>query len=209
MVNSTVNDAREDLPRISMDSFYDWQRVRRNYLTAALGTLEKQLAEKGRSHELSLYQQHIMLFVDKAFDISKANLRVNGRNYEEYDNEDEDEGNFDEALDRHIHTLSEQRHWWELDIALKRRTTPKEVETLMLDLIDRQQEYDNSVVPVDNSDMEVDINEMDNNCVVGGWESIHRQVALLSDGIKQDVPEQLERANRLKLVNTEISSLKL
>lgn len=42
-----------------------------------------------------------------------------------------DEEAFDEALDRRVWSLSDQRLKWDLELALKRRETPKAIEELM------------------------------------------------------------------------------
>ena len=39
---------------------------------------------------------------------------------------------FDEALDRHIWSLSDQRLKWDKEIAERRRTRPREIEALVL-----------------------------------------------------------------------------
>ena len=46
---------------------------------------------------------------------------------------------FDEALDRRIWSLSDQRLISDREIAIKRRTRPQEVVTLLEDLLQRQQ----------------------------------------------------------------------
>jgi hypothetical protein len=47
---------------------------------------------------------------------------------------------FDEALDRHIWSLSEQRLKWDREIAHTRTEKPREVENMLQDLFDRQHE---------------------------------------------------------------------
>ena len=49
---------------------------------------------------------------------------------------------FDEALDRRVWSLSDQRRRWDLEVATKRRTTPQEIEKGMKDLIVHQNEYE-------------------------------------------------------------------
>lgn len=45
---------------------------------------------------------------------------------------------FDEALDRHIWSLSDQRLKWDREIARTRTEKPLEVESMLQDLFDRQ-----------------------------------------------------------------------
>lgn len=63
---------------------------------------------------------------------------------------------FDESLDRRVWSLSDQRLKWDLEIALKRRGVPLEVEALMRDLIAQQREHDDKQPEVKDTDMEVD-----------------------------------------------------
>lgn len=71
-----------------------------------------------------------------------------------------DTDQFDEALDRRVWSLSDQRLKWDLEIALKRRNTPNDVETLVRDLLKSQQEADAnspSARPIDmDNEMEID-----------------------------------------------------
>ena len=107
--------------------------------------------------------------------MAKPNLRINGRNVGDYDDDEQgisvallrefstrlthvcqDMDQFDEALDRRVWSLSDQRLKWDLEIALKRRGVPIEVETLMRDLIVQQREHDKKVSEGKDPDMEVD-----------------------------------------------------
>jgi hypothetical protein len=45
---------------------------------------------------------------------------------------------FDEALDRHIWSLSDQRLKWDREMARTRTEKPREVESMLQDLFDRQ-----------------------------------------------------------------------
>lgn len=60
MVNPEVNAGWDDYPRVSIDSLHDWQRIKDNYLNAAVATLDKKLAEQGLVNQRDLYVQHIM-----------------------------------------------------------------------------------------------------------------------------------------------------
>lgn len=102
--------------------------------------------------------------------MAKPNLRVNGRNFEDFDGNEE--GNidtlslphvstksakaeiepFDEALDRHIWSLSDQRLKWDREIARTRTEKPQEVEAMLRDLFDRQYEATSEDVDVDHDE---------------------------------------------------------
>lgn len=49
---------------------------------------------------------------------------------------------FDEGLDRHIWSLSDQRLQWDGEIARKRREKPAEVQRLMQELLETQRAVD-------------------------------------------------------------------
>ena len=66
---------------------------------------------------------------------------------------------FDEALDRRVWSLSDQRRTWNVEIAKKRRTTPQEVEGLMKNLIAYQREADNASTPKIEKDGGSDMDE--------------------------------------------------
>ena len=63
---------------------------------------------------------------------------------------------FDESLDRRVWSLSDQRLKWDLEIALKRRGVPLEVEALMRDLISQQREHDDRRMVEKDADMDID-----------------------------------------------------
>ena len=92
-------------------------------------------------------------FVDQTLDIARPNLRVNGRNFEEFEQDEQgkylsfhlsysslkehkkpEEEPFDESLDRRVWSLSDQRLKWDLELALKRRETPTAIQELMQEL---------------------------------------------------------------------------
>lgn len=45
-----MDPAREDVPRISVDTVHDWNRIKHNYVEAALSLLDQTLASGGNSH---------------------------------------------------------------------------------------------------------------------------------------------------------------
>ena len=71
----------------------------------------------------------------------------------------EDAEQFDEALDRRVWSLSDQRLKWDLEMALKRRGVPQEVEELMRDLIAQQRAYDDGHRPEEEENMDLDDTE--------------------------------------------------
>jgi hypothetical protein len=200
-----MDPKREDLPRISVDTIQEWQHVKAQYTDAMIASLDARLAAKGkvRQHDRDLFISHLhqvwphdpstlfargllylWQYIDAVFGIAKPNLRVNGRNFEELDGNDEGTDchpmrfseclltlltaveiePFDEALDRHIWSLSDQRLKWDREIARTRTDKPREVETMLQDLFDRHHEagaQDMNIVVEAKDDREFSIQRVD------------------------------------------------
>ncbi|OAX33582.1 hypothetical protein K503DRAFT_700176 [Rhizopogon vinicolor AM-OR11-026] len=135
-------DAREDLPKISVETEQDWRRLQRNISTAFLGRLDMELQAQGASHDMDTFLPHMNQFLDTLFAITRPNLRINGRTTEEPPEDDEEMEPFDEALDRHIWSLSDQRLKWDREIAGRRRTRPMEIEALVQEIYGQHRDVD-------------------------------------------------------------------
>ncbi|KAG5635427.1 hypothetical protein H0H81_011317 [Sphagnurus paluster] len=109
-------DSREELPRISVGSVQDWNRLKTNYKAAALESLEERITTERLHNERDAMIAH-------------ANQHV-------------DTEPFDEALDRRIWSLADTRLQWQKRIAETRRTLPQEIESSILDLLDQQRVSD-------------------------------------------------------------------
>lgn len=60
-----VMDSREDFPRISVDTFPDWQRIETNYTRAAIARLETRIATSGiigEKDSLSVHLSKVVFF---------------------------------------------------------------------------------------------------------------------------------------------------
>ncbi|EIN07591.1 hypothetical protein PUNSTDRAFT_69918 [Punctularia strigosozonata HHB-11173 SS5] len=132
-----IEAARED-PRVLVDSLYAWRNVKESYLAAATSRLGEQLASSGLTEQRDVLLQHVNEFVGHVFMLTEPNVRVNGKNLEDVVEDEEDTEPFDEALDRHIWSLADQRMKWQSEIANKRRLIPSQVSQLMSDLSERQ-----------------------------------------------------------------------
>lgn len=55
-----ANDIRDDLPRVSIDSLQDWQRIQRALDSAASVALEGILKQHGLSDQSSVFIPHLM-----------------------------------------------------------------------------------------------------------------------------------------------------
>jgi len=103
-------DQREDASRVSVDTLTDWQRVKTNFTDVALAQLELRIASSGltlerdailfhlkkvikrvHTHFVIILNLQLLLsqFIDATFKIAQPNLRVNGRNFEELDENEE------------------------------------------------------------------------------------------------------------------------
>jgi len=51
-------DAREDLPKISVETEQDWRRLQQNISTAFLGRLDVELQAQGVSHDMETFLPH-------------------------------------------------------------------------------------------------------------------------------------------------------
>jgi hypothetical protein len=67
-----------------------------------------------------------------------------------------DDDQFDEVLDRKVWSLSAQRLKWDLEIANKRRTMPKDVELLMQQLKEQRDEQERELFRLTNEPIEED-----------------------------------------------------
>lgn len=64
---------REDVPRISVDTLHDWERIKTSYTDAAMGELEERLNDpkEGRSEEekevLRAHMRKVRVFAEGTF----------------------------------------------------------------------------------------------------------------------------------------------
>ncbi|CAA7267955.1 unnamed protein product [Cyclocybe aegerita] len=163
-------DAREDLPRISVDSALDWQKVRSNYTDATFAALQAQVASRGQSREhdairahleqvcisgkltISTYNSTTFKFIDRTFALAQPNLRVNGHNFESFDENGREMEPFDEILDRRIWSLADTRLQWHKRIAETRRTIPSEIESAISTLMQEHRDLDTIILPPANEE---------------------------------------------------------
>lgn len=99
-----MDSSREDLPRVSVGTVQDWQRLEGNYKRATLSHLEEQILAKGLTGERDallahinqvgtsvvrcrLFSRVIFQFVDRTLKAARPNLRINGQNYESLDHD--------------------------------------------------------------------------------------------------------------------------
>ncbi|KAF7790121.1 hypothetical protein EIP86_001073 [Pleurotus ostreatoroseus] len=207
---STTSDAREEMPRISVDKLQDWERIKRSYTSAAYATLEARIASRSEADKRMLRGQ-LQRFIDRTFDKATMNLRINGRNFQDL-NPEEQTGTdpFDEGLDRHIWSLSDQCLQWNGEIAKKRREKPSEARRLMKELIETQHEVDEQEA-AEYDAIAMDVGELPPDLPDQTYENIEavaRETFAIAEELKQSASVQFERTGRLKEVTAEIKNLK-
>ncbi|PCH39570.1 hypothetical protein WOLCODRAFT_141311 [Wolfiporia cocos MD-104 SS10] len=205
----------EDITRISIDTLQDWQRVRANYTAAAMQVFNEEMANSmdDLSGERQVLERYMQQFIQSTFEMTRENLRVNGRNYEDVEMDEEEEP-FDEGLDRHIWALSEQSLKWDREIAQKRRETPREVERLIGELLERQREVD---ADEDASENQEDVDMAGGaipkadpalEAALERTTKVATRVEAMVAKLQQKVPLQTERTERVQTVAAEVKALK-
>ncbi|CCM06089.1 uncharacterized protein FIBRA_08336 [Fibroporia radiculosa] len=200
---------REDPTRISVDSLPAWLRIKANYTRAAIAALDEELVTNGQIQERDALLKHLYNFIDKTFDITRPNLRINGRNFEEVDISEQEEEPFDEGFDRHIWSLAEQSLKWDREIATKRREHPTKVEELMQELLERQRELEDE--PYEGSSTEGQLDHDDDaglNHMLENVGEVAIKINAIHAELKQSVASQLERSQRVQEVADEMKALK-
>jgi len=73
-------------PRISVDTLQLWLRVKHHCTEPYIAMLHARLPTQ---QDRDLLMQYISQYIDSLFAMAKPNLRVNGRNYEDLDENDQ------------------------------------------------------------------------------------------------------------------------
>ncbi|KAH9967918.1 hypothetical protein BC827DRAFT_1122043 [Russula dissimulans] len=129
-----MDESREEIPRISIDSLREWHRIKANFTNAVLDQFDQRIRQTGLESERATLLPHVERFIDTTFEKAKPNVRINGKKFEDLNNEQDDVEPFDEALDRETWSLYNQRLQWDLELATKRRKRPQQVTDLLENL---------------------------------------------------------------------------
>ncbi|KAI0315546.1 hypothetical protein OF83DRAFT_1061929 [Amylostereum chailletii] len=205
-----MDASREEFPRISVDSYHDCQRIKTNFTQAIFARFEERLAASGVGRERDALTAHIQRFIDGTFVMADRNIRVNGRNLEDINPQEEEEEPFDETLDKEIWSLQDQRLQWDRDLAQKRRERPQEVARMLADLYRLQTSVEEEVAtPQEDEDDPLNLPELDGfpEEMITESESTFQKVVMLAEGLHQAVSTQRERAERVQVVEKEIKAL--
>ncbi|KAF8479033.1 hypothetical protein DFH94DRAFT_693414 [Russula ochroleuca] len=223
-----MDESREEIPRISIDSLQDWHRMKAKFSKAVLEQFDQTIRQSGLESERTSLLPHVqqvpidrlfksapphrilLQFIDTTFDKAKLNVRINGKKFEELKDEDDDREvePFDEALDRETWSLYNQRLQWDLELATKRRKRPQEVSDLLENLFKIQDaalgELDR---PVEDDEDRPDTSLPDDG-ILAETSDTFSKVAALSEGLHQTVNTQHERLRRLQDGEEEVNALK-
>jgi hypothetical protein len=102
-----MDESREEIPRISIDSLQDWHRMKAKFSKAVLEQFDQTIRQSGLESERTSLLPHVqqvpidrlfksapphrilLQFIDTTFDKAKLNVRINGKKFEELKDEDD------------------------------------------------------------------------------------------------------------------------
>ncbi|KAJ3480358.1 hypothetical protein NLI96_g8410 [Meripilus lineatus] len=205
-----LDNQREELPRIAVDTLQDWQRVKASYTSTALAEFEKRVASRTPAEKDAL-KVHLYKMIERTFEMCKPNLRINGKNYEDMNEDEEGIEPFDESFDRHIWSLSDQSLNLDGEVARERREEPEKMHALMQTILEKQNAVDEKeaedIMQVEDNELRKAESDVPDQ-VYENTEAVARQIYAITEELQQSVTAQLERSQRLTEVAAEIKSLK-
>jgi len=115
---------------------------------------------------------------------------------------------FDEALDKVIWSLADQRLKLDQQIAIKRRTKPLELQNLLERDFERQISLDEDVaLGLEEQVQEIDLDDP----LPDRYHKVRQtlaKIATVTRELDQSIPVQLERCERLNIVSYEVENLR-
>jgi len=200
-------ETREDLHRIAVGNVQDWQILCSNYRHATLASFQSQILAHGLNNETDTLLAHINQYIERTFSIARPNLRVNGQNLESLDENGREMEAFDETLDRRIWSLADNRIKWHTLIAERRRLVPIETERTVTTLLGHHHNLDDDALPA-LLDAEEEIAYMQDDVQTKRIEQTLLETSAAVTELDQIISREYERVNRVKIVTTEVKSLK-
>ncbi|KAF9070317.1 hypothetical protein BDP27DRAFT_619658 [Rhodocollybia butyracea] len=192
--------SKEDL-RVSIETMGDWSHIKTSYAQAAKISLETELAAAGLSKSDTLYQ-HLDRFVEQTFRLVQPNLRVNGQSFDELGKDDIEP--FNEALDRHVWSLHDQRLGLHKTIASTRRKDPSKIEKAVLNSLEQDHKLDAIESELDDTHEDFGMNVDGGSDIQHNVEQgLHKTCAMAKE-LSQSIPNQTGRTERLKIVTAEL-----
>ncbi|THV07661.1 hypothetical protein K435DRAFT_959728 [Dendrothele bispora CBS 962.96] len=196
-----MNNARDEVPRVSVDSVEDWKRIKSTYMDAVLSQLE----DDGVPPDSPIIK-YMQRYIEQVLTSAQPNLRVNGRNFESLiDQHDEpDIEQFDEALDRRVWALADNRLAWHKEIANKRRTIPQEVQRSLQGLFEQERAEERFLERQDDIlDQNIEDESDDQRDPMPDF----HKTSAWAEQLAQSIPNQTERSERFETVAEDIRKL--
>jgi len=110
---------------------------------------------------------------------------------------------FDEALDRHIWSLSDQRLKWDKDVADRRRTRPTDIEKLVAESLTQHRGCDLETSEVSNEYADFSVKQVDPEL-----ERTLLNTVPLAPHLLQSIQSLQNRLDKIKSVSAEVKTLK-
>jgi hypothetical protein len=204
-----MDESREEMQRISIDSLKDWHRMKSNFTKAVFEQFDQGIRQNKLESERASLLPHLQQYIDTTLEKAKPNVRINGKKFEEMNGDDDREIEpFDEALDRETWSLYNQRLQWDLDLATKRRKRPQEVADLFESLFKaREASMGDLDEPPEEEEDRPDPSLPDETTLAEARDKFSN-VASLAEGLSQTLRTQLDRIRRLKETELEVNTLK-
>ncbi|KZS99338.1 hypothetical protein SISNIDRAFT_448240 [Sistotremastrum niveocremeum HHB9708] len=202
-MSNPSSEGRDDLPRISIETIKDWEKIKTNFSEAVQTCLDEIISSGRSSHVREAVSAHLTEWQSRLVDAASRNVRVNGHNLEGDGEIDRGTEMFDEVLDRRIWSLSEERIAWDKTLSQRRRQAPAQVEALLTDLLERQDEAESqhhpALTPLSDAVPERSLQNLDN---ISGVQAITME--LVSE-LNTTVPQLVERAERGQMVIQDVA----
>jgi len=205
-----MDECREDMTRIHVDSLRDWHRMKASFGKAIFDQFDQRIRQSGLESERETLLPYAHQFIDATFEKAKTNLRINGKKFEDLKDEDDDREiePFDEALDRQTWSLYNQRLQWDLELATKRRKRPQEVVDVLEKLFQVQGATLGELDPPIEEDEDRPDDTVPNEVALAETNDTFSKVAAQSGGLQQTVKTQHERLRRLQEAEEEVNAIK-
>jgi len=111
-------------------------------------------------------------------------------------------------LDRRIWSLADNRIKWHTLIAERRRTVPIETERTVATLLGHHDNLDDDALPALSADAEEKPTHEQDDIEMKGFELTLLETSAAAIELDQIISREHERGNRVKVVTTEVKSLK-
>ncbi|KAF8270389.1 hypothetical protein EI94DRAFT_1658973 [Lactarius quietus] len=204
-----MDESREEMPRISIDSLRDWHRMKSNFTIAVFEQFDQCIRQSGLESERASLLPHLQQYIDASLEKAKPNMRINGKKFEEVNGDDDREvEQFDEALDRETWSLYNERLQWDLELATKRRKRPQEVTDLLENLFKAREAAMRDLDELPEEEEDGPDPSLPNETTLAETRDTFSNVACLAKGLSQTLRTQLDRIRRLKDAEREVNVLK-